>query len=207
VRVSLAVVAIAITACRDDAAPAAPPPPPTVVTPVDAATVDAITFVPGFDPASGMHVDEGDDARTGTGGVTPRSRRNIEILLRSTPPGATAVVDGRVIGKTPTYWEGEFTGRERDFTFMLPGHALARYKFVPTTSGIVHARLTQITTDRDAGMPEMPPLVEESRPPPPPPPPRRTVDAAPALDAMSAQDTTTLDAGDAAGTRVVGPEP
>src|SRR5262245_30878665 len=184
----LAIVAIVVGCRSDDATTSAPQPPPTVVAPIDAAIVpyDAITFVPAYDPASGMHVDDDSVDRSttgGAGGVTPRSRRTLEILLRSTPTGATAVVDGRVIGRTPTHREGEVPGQPRDFTFLLPGHALARYSFVPTSSGIVHARLTRITSDGDAGVPAIPqfPVVQ------PQPQPVRRPDAAPApTDAATA---------------------
>jgi hypothetical protein len=202
---------VAIAACRgDDASTSAPSAPPTVNTPIDAAPtpVDAITFIAARDAAATHLDDDPEGVSTGTGGVAPRSRRNLEILLRSTPPGAIAVVDGRRIGTTPTYWEGEFTGRSREFVFLLPGHALARYKFVPTSSGIVHARLTQITSDSDAAMPDYPLPAEQ---PDPPPPPRRPVDAAPALP--STVDAAIVDGGladapiDAVAPRVGPPEP
>ncbi|HEY0986761.1 MAG TPA: hypothetical protein VGD80_06895, partial [Kofleriaceae bacterium] len=75
------------------------------------------------------------------------------------PPGATAAVDGVPIGPTPTYWSGDANGREHEFTFVLPGYAFARYRFVPITSGVVHARLEVLTDDVDAGVPTemMPP--------------------------------------------------
>src|SRR5205085_914810 len=55
----------------------------------------------------------------------PHARRTLEIMLRSSPSGADAAVDGELVGKTPVLWEGEFTGREREFTFTLPGHGVA----------------------------------------------------------------------------------
>ena len=76
----------------------------------------------------------------------------IEVTLRSTPPGATAAVDGTVVGTTPAYWGGDADGREHEFTFDLKGFALARYRFVPVTSGVVHARLDPITEETDAGV-------------------------------------------------------
>ena len=76
----------------------------------------------------------------------------IEVTLRSTPPGATAAVDGTVVGTTPAYWGGDADGREHEFTFDLRGFALARYRFVPVTSGVIHARLDPITDDTDAGV-------------------------------------------------------
>ena len=75
--------------------------------------------------------------------------RTLEITLRSTPPGAIAAVDGKVIGATPTFWRGKTTGRDREFTFVLADHAMARYRFVPTTSGVVHATLKPLVRDDD----------------------------------------------------------
>jgi len=76
----------------------------------------------------------------------------IEVTLRSTPPGATAAVDGTVVGTTPAYWGGDADGREHEFTFDLRGFALARYRFVPITSGVIHARLDPIAEETDAGV-------------------------------------------------------
>ena len=76
----------------------------------------------------------------------------IEVTLRSSPPGATAAVDGTVVGTTPAYWGGDADGREHEFTFDLRGYALARYRFVPVTSGVIHARLDPIAEETDAGV-------------------------------------------------------
>jgi hypothetical protein len=154
----LAQIALACACACNGAEPAStapPPPPPTAI--VDAAPPpDGITSIAGFDPSSNYHLD--DDLPSGhrAGGVTVHSHRILEILLRSTPPGATVAVDGIIVGNTPTYWEGEFTGREREFTFVMPGYAMARYRFVPTTNGVVHGRLMKIVTDLDAGAPAIP---------------------------------------------------
>jgi hypothetical protein len=75
----------------------------------------------------------------------------VELILRSTPPGATAAVNGIVAGTTPTYWQGEVSDRPVDVTFVLPGHALARYRFVPVRSGVVHASLDPLIIDERAG--------------------------------------------------------
>jgi hypothetical protein len=155
-----------------------PPAPVTVVSPVDAALTDGSTTLPDTDPT--MHLDD-DDPTTTSDPLPPRarSRRLIEILLRSTPPGATAYVDGKAVGVTPTYWEGEFTGRARDFTFTLPGY-FARYKFVPTQNGIVHARLSPVLTMPGTPMVPVPTAPAEPAPPEPPrprPAPAATVDA------------------------------
>jgi|HubBroStandDraft_6_1064221.scaffolds.fasta_scaffold50574_3 hypothetical protein len=111
------------------------------------------------------HVDEpaGDTARwPGPGPNANRQIRAIDVVLRSTPTGAQAAVDGLVIGPTPAYWNGNADGREHEFTFVLPGHAIARYRFVPITSGTIHARLVPISDDVDAGVP--PPEVVPPRP-------------------------------------------
>jgi hypothetical protein len=82
----------------------------------------------------------------------PRAAHPIAITLRSSPPGATAAVDGTAVGTTPAYWAGDADGREHEFTFDLRGYALARYRFVPITSGVIHARLDPIAEETDAGV-------------------------------------------------------
>lgn len=82
----------------------------------------------------------------------PRAAHPIEVTLRSTPPGATAAVDGTTVGPTPAFWGGDADGHEHEFTFELRGYALARYRFVPITSGVVHARLEPIAEETDAGV-------------------------------------------------------
>jgi hypothetical protein len=184
---ALAGAALAASACSSESAPAAAPPAPATVVsaPPDAAPPpDGITSIGDYDPASGLHLDDDvPDPHHRHRGET-RAHRTLEILLRSTPSGATAAVDGLVIGRTPTYWEGDFTGRAREFTFVLPGYAMARYRFVPTSNGVVHGRLTEIVGEPDAGAPPpgippaVPPRAPPARAPTPaaPPPP----DAAPA---------------------------
>jgi hypothetical protein len=152
---------------RADEAERVPEPPPTVIAPIDAGLVDGTTALPTFDPNADIPIDDAPaNARNGTG---TRSRRTVEILLRSTPPGATVIVDGLSVGKTPTYWEGEFTGRAREFTFRLPGYTVGRYKFVPISNGIVHATLdpalspidvaqSALTTEKPAPQRRPPPL-------------------------------------------------
>jgi hypothetical protein len=120
--------------------------------------------------ATGHLDDEGDPQRHITTGPN-RPARPIDVMLRSTPNGAQAAVDGIVIGPTPAYWNGNADGREHEFTFVLSGHAIARYRFVPISSGTIHARLVPISEDVDAGVPPpelVPPVVV--RPPDPPAP-------------------------------------
>jgi hypothetical protein len=176
-------IALTIAACSGKSdAPAARPP-------ADAAVIDAVH-------APDPHVDE-DPTHVTAHPVQKRPGRQIEILLRSSPPKATVFVDGLEVGTTPTYWLGE-TGAEHEFTFSLPKHALARYKFFPISTGVLHARLEPVANDVDAGVPPaglvQPPLI---------PPPETLVTPAPiAVDAMS------VDAGTAdAGAPSIGPTP
>jgi hypothetical protein len=186
-----AVVIVLLAACSGgDDPPAAPPPQPTLVAPVDAAAPDGSTQILSFDPSSGMHLDDDPAMPIRSGGPSPRSRRTIEVLLRSSPPGATAVVDGQLVGTTPTYWEGEFTGREREFSFVLRDHALARYSFVPISNGIVHARLTRILPGEAQPVLPSPPPAKPTRRPSPPADARMPDDdaATDATDASPASD-------------------
>ena len=146
-----------------ESAPADSKPPATApvvfdagVPPADAAEAAAVVPVP---PAAGdFHLDDPDTDY----GRSPRRRDRakapehepIHMILRSTPPGAVASVDGTVIGRTPAYWEGEASGEPREVTFVLPGHAMARYRFIPVTSGTIHGKLDKLRVEiPDAGPP------------------------------------------------------
>lgn len=182
-------------ACKggDEATPAAPPPPPTPIAAVDAAVPpDGITAIAAYDPSSGLHLDDDTPGAHRPTGAAVHTHRTLEILLRSTPPGATVAVDGVIVGQTPGYWEGDFTGREREFTFVMPGYAMARYRFVPTTNGVVHGRLMKIVSDQEAGSgsgasaipkPPAPPRPSETPPPPAPPDAAQTPVITPVVDA------------------------
>lgn len=162
--------ALLLVACSGDRGerrdpPPAPPAPPTPA-PADATAalepptlpppvVGGVTQLPTFDPASGFHLDQAPTARPGARAAT-RDRKPGQLLLRSTPAGAVAAVDGVIIGRTPVLWEGALDGEAHEFTFAMAGHALARYRFVPVTSGVVHGTLVKLTDDRDAGVPEIP---------------------------------------------------
>ncbi|MEO6774395.1 MAG: hypothetical protein ABI467_15470 [Kofleriaceae bacterium] len=97
-----------------------------------------------------------------------RPSHPIDVILRSTPNGAEAAVDGLPLGPTPAYWNGTADGHEHEFTFVLPGHAVARYRFVPITSGVIHARLERVPADEvdtrvpvadpTPGIPKLPPV-------------------------------------------------
>ena len=132
----------ATSACRNKSAP---PPAPVVAAPVTPdAYVPGITTIGTVDPA-GAHLDDDPDQPGPLKPFkAPHNARQLEILLRSTPPGALAAVDGVAIGQTPILWEGDFTGREREFTFTLAGYTAARYRFVPTTNGVVHGKLDDV---------------------------------------------------------------
>lgn len=82
-----------------------------------------------------------------------RSKRTVQLMLRSTPPGATVMIDGEHVGITPAFWEGEVTSKPRDFVFILPGHAIGRYRFVATHDSIVHPSLKKLVKEKpvDAG--------------------------------------------------------
>ena len=116
---------------------------------VDAAIVIAIGSA--VDP-SGMPIEGDVDPRPVQPQASPnRPGRPIDITLRSTPAGALVAVDGAVLGYTPAYWMGTADGREHEFVFTLRGYAIARYRFVPLTSGVIHGRLERITEEVDAG--------------------------------------------------------
>ena len=228
-------LALAAGGCRNGRkrADEAPSTPPAVVIAVTDAGVTAtpsasnggITQLPTFDPNSGMHVDnddsDDDDSDTAVPPSHPpalwpthtqaptRSRRTVEIVLRSSPPGAVAAVDGVLIGPTPTYWESEFDGHSHDFTFVMPGHSLARYRFVPVSNGTVHAKLARLTdgeadpsasvlatfaTAKPAPEPVPPPAPARDHSFFPPPPASPAIDAAVAV----APDAGTVHTDDAA---------
>jgi hypothetical protein len=177
-------IALAGAACSGKSEP---PPPATTTPPPPLVARDAgTTVISGFDPASGMHLD--DDGAGSTRPAAPRDRagHSLQVTLRSTPSGAIAAVDGVQVGPTPTYWFGEADGREHEFTFVRSGYESARYRFVPVQSGLVHARLEPVADERvgsglgpeiapvfapDAGVVAPPPTVITPSPPPPPPPP------------------------------------
>ena len=106
-----------------------------------------VTTISGFDPSSGMHLDDdghrSDVLQPAT--VAPaHAGKPVDITLRSSPSGAEASVDGRVVGTTPTFSSVMADGAAHEFTFVLPHHTVARYRFVPITSGVIHARLEPV---------------------------------------------------------------
>lgn len=205
-RLPLLIGLATLAACSSKKDDPAPPPPPAVADPLargDAGVGTAgSTAVSGIEPS--MHLDEDGDRSARPPGQPSRSGRAIDVTLRSTPPGAQVAVDGRVLGNTPTYWNGTADGREHEFVFTMPGYAIARYRFVPISSGVIHGRLEPIQQETDAGVPAPPPEVVPPQPPttpsvnPPSAPPTIVPDAAapvaPAPPAGSADSS-------------VGPEP
>lgn len=143
-----------------------------------------VAVPPGVDPST-VHLDDysGTHRPVTPAPLAGRDRRAIDVTLRSSPPGAVAAVDGVSIGPTPAFWSGFADGREHQFVFTLPGHAIARYRFVPVSSGVIHARLDPIAVERDAGVappPEVVPQPPASAVVPPAPPPTLVPDAPPA---------------------------
>lgn len=137
-----------------------------------------ITLVPGDAGVSSTTIIGGtgaDPSRLGVGDADTqrptqpqplpvRERRAIDVTLRSSPPGASVAVDGTAVGVTPAFWSGYADGREHQFVFSLPGHAIARYRFVPVSSGVIHARLDPIAEERDAGISPPPEVVPHPEP-------------------------------------------
>ena len=93
-------------------------------------------------PPTGAHLD-GTDTEYRPRNYRPATRdgKSIELFLRSTPPGASASIDGKAMGITPTFWSGTADGQSHEFTFVKAGYAMARYRFVATQNGVVHGTL------------------------------------------------------------------
>lgn len=110
------------------------------------------------EPAAPVGVGDGGTDAVAAPIVTPtaspapkRPTRPIEIILRCTPGDAEAWVDGAYLGITPQVWGGE-TGAPHTFMFKKAGYAMAQYRFVPVTTGILHPRLERVAEDVDAGV-------------------------------------------------------
>jgi hypothetical protein len=182
VRIELAAFLVLVASCsdgakHDDAVPAKSEGPIQLV-PRDAGPTTIV------DPST-HPVDPASDRPIQPRPVQGRERRAIDVTLRSSPPGAQVAVDGTVVGVTPAFWSGYADGREHTFVFNLPRHAIANYRFVPVSSGVIHARLDPIAEERDAGVAPPPEVVPNPPPsaiaPPPPPPTLAPADAAVAV--------------------------
>jgi hypothetical protein len=148
-----------LIACRGNSDKPKPVPEPAAPLRLDA----GLHAPSGVDP-SALHLDDDVGGRPVTPPPGPnRPGRPIDVTLRSSPPGARVSVDGQPLGNTPAYWSGLADGHEHEFLFTLPRHAIARYRFVPVSSGVIHARLDPIAEDVDAGVP--PPEVVPSQHP------------------------------------------
>jgi hypothetical protein len=152
--------------CSGDNEASTPKPtePKVVLVPTDGGlSSTAIVAGTGVDPST-MQLDADTTRPVPSQPVGPRERRPIDVTLRSSPPGAEVAIDGSAIGVAPAFWSGFADGRQHEFVFRLPGHAIARYRFVPVSSGVIHARLEPIIAERDAGL--APPLEVVPHPPP-----------------------------------------
>ena len=76
--------------------------------------------------------------------AVPDAKPRLHLQLRSTPPGADVAVDGRPAGRTPTMAEVEDDGKEHEFTFVLAGYALERYRTRVVQAGVIHAPMHAI---------------------------------------------------------------
>jgi hypothetical protein len=183
-RLSVVLALTTLAACsskkKDAPDPANQPPAIGTLVRGDAGITSVVTDV---DPAA-MHVDDDVAPPVMQTPQPARPGKPIDVTLRSTPAGAQVAVDGAVIGNTPSFWSGTADGREHEFVFTMRGHAIARYRFVPVTSGVIHGRLDPIAEDNDAGVAAPPPEVMSPRAPttpsinPPHAPPTIVPDAA-----------------------------
>jgi hypothetical protein len=103
------------------------------------------TGLPG--PVGAESEPSGAGASPATAPTRPPPKPKLQIQLRSTPSGAEASVDGIPRGKTPTMVELDDDRVEHDFTFVLPGYAMERYRTAPIKSGVIHARLRPVPAD------------------------------------------------------------
>ena len=164
-RAAISTLVLATIGCSGKSAPPPAPPP----APPQDAGIDGITQIGANDP---NRFTDPDPSGGITRSVRPKDRpaRPIDIILRTTPPGAVAAVDGVQIGLTPAYWSGDSDGREHEFTFTRRGYASGRYRFVPITSGTIHATLNPVAAEPiDGGLEPMlaPTFSPEARVPPP----------------------------------------
>jgi len=163
-----ALIMALVAACSSKSEEPAPAQPAVPAVPADAA-VDGITQIGEPDPTRHLD-DDGAPTRTPTR-TRQRPSTPIGVMMKSTPGGADAYVDGQHVGVTPHYWQGDADGQEHTFTFILRGHAVAHYRFVPITSGVVHVTLERVAVDvTDGGLPPRiaPSFVPDAAVAPPP---------------------------------------
>jgi PEGA domain-containing protein len=75
------------------------------------------------------------------------ARPKLHLLLRSTPAGANAAIDGRPVGTTPVTSDIDGDGKTHEFSFSLPGYLLWQVKFPPVKDGVIHATMRPIGPD------------------------------------------------------------
>ncbi len=205
---TLLLLALASCSSKTEAPPETPPEDGR------AAPLDTITEIGSTDP---NRFTDPDPSRRTTAAKPPQKRpsRPIDIILKSSPPGADAAVDGVIVGRTPAYWYGEADGLEHEFTFVMYGHNSARYRFVPIQSGTVHAKL-DVTSDDvpDAGVPDpvtspkQPSFMPDPTPSPiDTPKPPETVITPGSAGSGSAPADAGVDAGELGGFPGKGPQP
>jgi hypothetical protein len=94
------------------------------------------------------------DARELEDQAPPRmsaAKPRLQITLRSSPAGASASVDGRLIGTTPVRWVVEDDGKDHLFEFVLSGFAPWKLRFSPSRDGVIHATMEPTLVAPDAG--------------------------------------------------------
>ena len=89
-------------------------------------------------------------AATPTTRASSETRHRHKVTLRSSPSGADVMVDGRPAGTAPLIFEVPADAQVHEFTFTLPGHEIARYRFPVTRDGVVHGTLKPLSPP-DAG--------------------------------------------------------
>jgi hypothetical protein len=137
----------ALAGCRDSNAGDRNEAPPTSAEAVPVA-IDASIAPPPADaapPLTGAHLDSLDTTYRPRTTPRPSSKAaTVQLVLRSSPPGAAASIDGKLVGMTPTFWQGPLDHRPHEYTFVKEGYAVARYRFVATRSGVVHGTLHRL---------------------------------------------------------------
>jgi hypothetical protein len=108
-------------------------------------------------PLTGTHLDSAVSTYRPSAAYQPRpplprkaTGKTIELVLRSTPSGAIASIDGKAIGSTPTFWQGIADGHPHEYTFTKEGYSMARYRFVAIQSGVVHSSLSALVINDES---------------------------------------------------------
>ncbi len=76
----------------------------------------------------------------------------LHLVVKSTPSGADAMVDGKGVGKTPANFDLVDDGHEHEFSFEKDGFKPAKYRVTPVRDGLVaHVQLQPVHAG-DAGL-------------------------------------------------------